>query len=85
MTYDKRSTFGFSSHPGCRFGRRRRYEIRYTRQLGQAMDLLLGMISRRDDSARIARSLISVQNDELGAIKPQKETIQIFARVSVLS
>jgi hypothetical protein len=49
------------------------------------MDFLLGMISRRDDSARIARSLISVQNDELGAIKPQKETIQIFARVSVLS
>jgi hypothetical protein len=49
------------------------------------MDFLLGMISRRDDSARIASSLISVQNDELGAIKPQKETIQIFARVSVLS
>jgi len=48
-------------------------------------DFLLGMISRRVSMiARESRSLISVQNDELGAIKPQKETIHICARVSVL-
>jgi hypothetical protein len=34
--------------------------------------------------ARESRSLIGVQNDELGAIKPQKETTQLFADVSVL-
>jgi hypothetical protein len=49
-------------------------------------DLLLGMISQRVSAiARESRSLISVQNDEFGAIKQQKETIHICALVSVLS
>lgn len=48
-------------------------------------EFLLGMISRRVAMlARESRSLIRVQNDELGAIKPQKETTHIFAGVSVL-
>jgi hypothetical protein len=46
----------------------------------------LGMISRRVSIiARESRSLIGIPSDELGAMQPQKETIHIFARVSVLS